>query len=175
MQNRDMEEPFQKVYEMCKNMNTPGFRFLQRAALDNPNNESLEKYINTVKNSALTFTKFVSYRTELNPELKTHRVYGNKVYIPDYLRTSFTRLRLMSHRLKVETGRWSRTARIGRVCQCDRISVQDESHALLTCNLSACIRTEFSMLSFASMNSLIENEDIYNMCRYVHKVLKLYE
>ena len=175
MQNRDMDEPFQKIYEMCRNMNTPGFRFLQKITRDNPNDESLEKHVSLVRNKPLSLTKFVTYRTQLNPELKMHAIYGRTGYIPDYLRTSFTRLRLMSHRLKIETGRWSRTERIRRVCQCDRVSVQDEGHVLLSCSMSAHLRQAFRMLSFASINSLIESEDTYNMCKYVHKVLKLYE
>ena len=100
---------------MCRTLNTPGFRFLQKAIQDVTTDESLEKHINAVKNCAVTSTKLVRYRTEHN----THRVYGKSVYIPDYLRTSFTRLRLMLHRLKVETGRWSRIPRNGRICQCD--------------------------------------------------------
>ena len=174
MQNRDMDEPFHKVYELCRSRNTPGFRFLRKAANENTNEEALEKYVNTVKNSANTFEKFVNYRTKLNPELNTHTVYGKTQYIPDYLRTSFTRIRLMSHCLKIETGRWSRIPRLSRVCQCDRTSVQDEGHVLLVCSISSHLRTEFSMLSFVSLKSLIESSDSYNMCKYMHKVLKLY-
>ena len=173
MKNRDMEEPFQKVYEMCKSKNTPGFRFLQKTANGHQNDESLEKYINIVKNSLQT--KLVSYKTEFNPELNVHKIYGKTVYIPDYLRTSFSRLRVMSHRLRVETGRWSRTERMNRVCHCNGTSVQDESHVMLVCSFSAHLRTEFRLLSFTSMNSLIESEDIYNVCKYIHKVFKLYE
>ena len=173
MKNRDMEEPFQKVYEMCRSKNTPGFRFLQKTIIDHQNEESLEKYVNVVKNSALS--KFETYRTKLNPELNTHKIYGKTVYIPDYLRTSFSRLRLMSQGLRIETGRWSRTKRVNRVCQCNGTSVQDECHVVLVCSLSVHLRTEFGMLFFASMNSLIESEDIYNLCKYIHKVLKLYE
>ena len=175
MQNRDMEEPFQKAYEMCKNANTPGYKFLQKLTRDSPDIESLEICVNKIRNKPLTFTKFVTYRTELNPELNSHAVYGKATYIPDYLRASFTRLRLMSHRLKVETGRWSRTERSRRVCQCDRTSVQDESHVLLTCRISAQLREEFRTLSFTSISSLFESHDMFNMCRYINKVLKLYE
>ena len=175
MQIRNMEEPFQKVYEMCRNMNTPGYKFLQKLSRDNPEVDSLENCASKIRNKPLTFTKFVTYRTELNPELNTHAVYGKTTYIPDYLRISFTRLRLMSHRLKVETGRWSRTERSRRVCHCDRTSVQDESHVLLTCRISAHLRAEFRMLSFASISSLFENQDSYSLCKYVNKVLKLYE
>ena len=117
MNNRDMDEPFHKVFELCRIKNTPGFRFIRNTINENTNEEALSKYINTVRNSDNTFTKFVNYRTNLNPDLSTHNVYGKTVYIPDYLRISFTRMRLMSHRLKIETGRWSRIPTEGRVCQ----------------------------------------------------------
>ena len=169
-----MEEPFQKVYEICRNMNTPGFRFLQKAMQEDPNDDSLEKSADTIRNMPDSNTKFVTYRSLLNPDLSTHPSYGKEVYIPDYMRASFTRLRLMSHQLRVETGRWSRTDRMRRVCQCDNTSVQDENHVLLLCPLSAQIRSEFRMLSFTSMKHLVGSEDVYNMCKFVHRVLKLY-
>ena len=150
-------------------------KFLQKLTSNSPDIESLEICVNKIRNKALTFTKFVTYRTELNPELNSHPVYGKETYIPDYIRISFTRLRLMSHRLKVETGRWSRTERSRRVCQCDRISVQDESHVLLTCRISAQLRDGFRTLSFTSISSLFESHDMYSMCKYINKVLKLYE
>ena len=174
LENRDMEEPFQKVYEICRNMNTPGFRFLQKAMQEDPNDDSLEKSADTIRNMPDSNTKFVTYRSLLNPDLSTHPSYGKEVYIPDYMRASFTRLRLMSHQLRVETGRWSRTDRMRRVCQCDNTSVQDENHVLLLCPLSAQIRSEFRMLSFTSMKHLVGSEDVYNMCKFVHRVLKLY-
>ena len=81
LEDRDMEEPFQKVYEMCKNMNTQGFRFLQRSIGDNPNDDSLEKSADAIKNMPESSTKFVTYRTVLNPELNTHPIYGKKVVL----------------------------------------------------------------------------------------------
>ena len=90
------------------------------------------------------------------------------------MRTSFTRLRLMSHRLKFETGRWSRMVRNRRVCNCDNESVQDEKHVLLQCRLSANLRSEFRMLSFNSMINFVGSGDIYSLCKYIHKVLRIY-
>ena len=158
----------------AKRSNTPGFRALRKALCDNPNDNTLEKIIEGVKNKGSTFTKFVTYRTELNPDLNVHAIYGKATYIPDYLRISFTRLRLMSHRLKIETGRWSHMSRDRRVCQCNNINIQDEKHALLECRLSTHLRADFGMLSFASMDSFLSSEDTYSLCKYVHKVLKIY-
>ena len=66
-------------------------------------------------------TKFDNCRSELNSGLDVHKIYKKSVYIPDYLRVSFTRLRLMSHNLKIETGRWSRLPREARVCTCNSV------------------------------------------------------
>ena len=121
MRHRDMEEPFQIAFEMCKRMNLPGFRFLQDTINRNNDDESLEKVALSVRNRP-DASKFITYRTELNPELNVHNIYGKSVYIHEYLRISFTRLRLMSHNLRIETGRWSRINVERRVCQCDSFS-----------------------------------------------------
>ena len=44
----------------------------------------------------------------------------------------FTRFRLSSHRLKIETGRWARIEVENRVCDCGG-GIQDESHVLFEC------------------------------------------
>ena len=52
-------------------------------------------------------TKFVTYRT-INPKCAPHQVYSRDPHfmtlIPEYLRIAFTRMRLSSHRLRIETG-----------------------------------------------------------------------
>ena len=173
MQNRDMDEPFQIVYEMCKNANSKGFKFMQNAINNSNNVESLEKIADIVRNS-LNATKFQTYCTELNPDLETHEVYGKTVYLPDYIRISFTRLRVMSHNLKVETGRWSRMTRINRVCQCDRRSVQDERHVLLECPLSEHVRLQYQMLPLESMSSLMKCNNVIDLCNFVRNILRIY-
>ena len=76
-------------------------------------------------------SRAAGYR-ELNPELSTHKLYvQTSQYIPDSLRIAFTRLRLSSHRLRSETGRWSKTPRENRLCICGVL--QDEQH-ILQCN-----------------------------------------
>lgn len=64
----------------------------------------------------------------LNPTLVPHSIYKN-IELPDSLRTSFSRFRLSSHRLRIETGRWSKLPRDQRVCSCEEI--QDEPHVLV--------------------------------------------
>ena len=52
-----MEELFQIVYEMCKNANSKGFKFLQKVINDNGAGDSLENTATTVRNQ-ITSTKF---------------------------------------------------------------------------------------------------------------------
>ena len=70
---------------------------------------------------------------QLNPNLSVHKLYTqSSSYIPDSLRIVFTRLRLSSHRLRVETGRWCRIPRQNRLCPCG--TLQDEEHVLVCKN-----------------------------------------
>ena len=119
----------------------------------------------------LNATKFQTYCTELNPNLEVHEVYRKSDYVPDYLRVYFTRLRLMSHNLKIETGRWSRLQREDRVCQCDRVNVQDEKHVLLDCPMTAQIRQRYQLLQFESINSLLKCNNIFVLCKFVKEIL----
>ena len=64
--------------------------------------------------------------------------------------------------------------RINRVCQCNRISVQDEKHALLECPLSANVRLQYQMLPFDSMSSLMKCNKVKDLCNFVKDILKIY-
>ena len=67
---------------------------------------------------------------QLNPDLESPTLYKSRhISIPEHHRIAFTRLRLGSHRLKIETGRWSRIPRERRLCLCGE--VQDELHVLV--------------------------------------------
>ena len=108
--------------------------------------------------------------------MSMHSVYVTKDYIPDYQRMSFTRLRLMSHNLRIEKGRWSRTPTELRVCHCDNSSVQTERHALLECPLTAHLRHKFSVLNFTSMNDLLgETKNLRILCNFIYDVLNIFD
>ena len=74
-------------------------------------------------------SKAITYRS-INPELTVHKAYTAKEYIDERERLSFTRFRLSSHHLKIETGRWARIEAENRVCDCGG-GIQDEHHVLL--------------------------------------------
>ena len=93
-------------------------------------------------------------------------------YIPDYLRITFTRFRLSSHRLRVEVGRWSRTPREERVCACGT-GVQDEFH------LFQCPRVRHLLSTpdkkYASPSDIFDSTTIEDV-HVLHNALnKMYE
>ena len=169
-----MEEPFHIAYDLCKNANTPGFKFLRKILATNQNTNSLENIAQKVRDKT-DATKMSTYNTQLNPDLTTHKVYGKSYCIPDYIRSSFTRLRLMSHNLKIETGRWSRIPRENRVCHCDRLHVQNEKHVLLDCPLTTATRLQFNIPQYNSLNELWISDNVANTCNFVHCVLNMFE
>ena len=79
----------------------------------------------------------------VNPDLSVHPIYTSDEIVDDDYRIAFTRLRLSSHRLRIETGRWARIPQERRICHCGR-AVQTEQHVLCDCTLVAHIRTAFS-------------------------------
>ena len=62
-------------------------------------------------------TKPTTYRM-INPHLSLHPIYSSDDIVDDDFRTAFTRMRLSSHRLRIETGRWARIPQDQRTCQC---------------------------------------------------------
>lgn len=174
-ENRDIEIPFNYVYDMCRHNSTPGYRFLSNILEQDTHPDSLQHIEDEVRLRAEHSSKFNVYLSELNPSLSVHDIYTTTKFIPDYCRVSFSRLRLMSHNLRVETGRWSRTPLNERVCPCDRTSVQSEIHVLIFCPLSHHCRLRFEMLNFTSISSLMnEKVNITALCEYIHEVLSIY-
>ena len=94
-------------------------------------------------------TKLRLYLT-MNPDLSVHPLYKatnpNRV-IEDNLRMAFTRVRLCSHRLRSETGRWARVPADQRFCpHCDGTTIQNEEH-LFQCPATLHIREMYGVQS----------------------------
>ena len=118
------ETPLSIVYQMCQMKGTPGYCYI-KWLLDSEISDTLEELKAKFENE--TGTKATKYK-EINPNLKVHPVYNTTTYIDERKRVVFTRFRVSSHSLKIETGRWSRIDSEDRVCDCDRGGVQDERH-----------------------------------------------
>ena len=131
--------------------------------------------ISGIREKALEGSKFNTYMHELNRSLNFHSIYSSSVFVPDYLRQSFSRLRLMSHCLKIETGRWSRIPRVARVCQCNDTAIQSENHVLIECSLTQNLRLRYPDLNYRDLSSLLgESIHLLPMCKYIHEVLEFY-
>lgn len=170
----DDQEPLNIMMEISRRHNTKSYRMIINSINDNDNSNISPRDICLGKDE--THTKFVIYRSIMNPNLSVHPVYLKGSLVPDYLRISFTRLRLTSHNLQSEKGRWSRTPPNRRVCSCDRISVQDEHHALLKCPRTHDIRRRYnnmlSLHSVTTVTELLENENLLALCEFIHLCMK---
>ena len=121
-----------------------------------------------------TRTKLITYSSINNASFEVHPIYktGHET-VDDYLRITFTRFRTSSHRLKIETGRWSRIERERRVCQCGG-GVQTEEHVLLHCDLVRNIKRKYGheIISFeAFMNERKSKSELVML----YEILKLLE
>ena len=84
----------------------------------------------------------------MNPDLTVHPLYtstSSDSVIEDNLRMNFTRVRLCSHRLRSETGRWNRVPADQRFCpHCNGTSIQNEER-LFQCPATLPIRERFGV------------------------------
>ena len=67
---------------------------------------------------------------QMNPELKPSPFLSRI----DVVGKALTKFRLGSHKLKIETGRWSRTKRELRLCSTCGDELGDEFHAVYSCS-----------------------------------------
>ena len=92
------------------------------------------------------------------------------VSIPDLDRVCTTRLRLSSHSLAIETGRWSRIPRDKRLCSCG--AVQTEEHVICFCPISQHVRfqSEFVAVQFTNIVKFFDCADVdlvYRICSLI--------
>ena len=92
--------------------------------------------------------------------------------LPEHKRIALTRIRLSSHHLKIETGRWSRIPRDQRLCSCGE--VQTEEHVLCFCDRSSHLRQVYPQLTFTSLAEVLDSDDIPSLGSFVLNVLKIY-
>ena len=111
----------------------------------------------------------------LNQSLEPSPIYRapKGILVPEHLRTSYTRLRLSSHNLRIETGRWARIPENMRLCQCGN-NVQSEHHALLSCPLTADLRNSLPR-TYTNLNDLFMNEPPIVTAMLCHRVLQTLE
>ena len=117
-------------------------------------------------------SKAVMYR-RLNPDLSVHEAYTSNVYVNERERMIFTRFRLCSHHLKVETGRWARIEADKRVCDCGG-GVQDEPHVLFDCPKTEDVRRLFGVNyeTYQDVGSLMNGMRVHELVSFVYNCMK---
>ena len=133
-----------KTIDMAINCKSPMGKIIQR--LENVQVSYCNQFLENLKQSIRTSdsSRRKTY-LQINPNLeKSPFLKTNTEYIPNENLTAVNRIRLISHHLKIETGRWSRTPVEERICSCG-MDVQTEEHVLVSCPQTQNLRTEFNI------------------------------
>ncbi len=162
------DDPLDYSLELCKNSNTKGWQYIQNVLTVGKDCIMRDRVDRKKRIQTSEASKCVTY-VALNPTLAVHDAYmKHRGGCQEYQRISFTRLRLSSHKLRIETGRWQRLQRQDRVCDCSLGSVQDELHVLTQCGHCSAIRLLYPELDYNNVQSILESDIA---CSYVHKCL----
>ena len=112
----------------------------------------------------------------MNTSLKAHPTTNprNRSSIPEQNRIALTRMRLSSHHLRIETGRWSRIPQENRLCNC-RTDIQTEDHVQLRCIISSDLRQQMN-INVNTLNELFDNMQLNPslVAEYCNLIMKLY-
>ena len=123
------DDPFMHMLSIARENSSPSARYIDSllkatdVSFIKSDSEARKEHVRQSAGS-----KLITYRL-LNADLSRHHIYDDHS-IPEIKRICFTRFRTSCHRLRIETGRWSRIARERRLCSCDTIEIQDEVHVI---------------------------------------------
>ena len=157
-----------KVWSLCASVSTRGYNYLTQVITGEDHLISdADKRKTGLRGS--TKTKAKTY-VSLNPDLTVHPMYGHTT-IPEYHRIAVTRLRLSSHNLAIETGRWSRTPPDDRLCRCGL--VQNEDHVICKCEDTAHVRIAHDMTNYDSLTNLFYHGNMEAMCSMIYQCMNV--
>ena len=161
------DDPFLAAFKLAKDNGTALYFYIDKL-MENKNN-LIQESLSELKRKITTSdrSKIITYR-HLNPTLEKCNLYN--LEIPEFVRMNITRLRLSSHNLKIETGRWSRIPRDSRLCECQKI--QTESHIIEDCILTRHIRENYNFVEIAAPSVL--KCETTNEAEFIYEVLKVY-
>ncbi len=166
------DSPLKLAITMAQRYKSPMGLYIRdiETLLEDPVTEFTHMLHTKVRSSEAS--KVVIYRA-INPELSVHPMYNSNDFIPKSHRIATSRLRLSSHRLRIETGQWSCTPREERLCQCEQ-DIQTESHVMLDCERSRPLRQNLRNINFDSIAQLMDNSPCAVLCKLCYDVLSLY-
>ena len=166
------DDPFMHVLRLTMSNNTTMAAYI-RSLQTCPNFIDADKRARIERVRSSTRTKSATCAS-INRTFEIHPVYQLGVEAVDnYLRIAFTRFRTSSHRLKVETGRWSRIPRERRLFQCGE-GIQTEKHMLVECELTRGIREKYGQ-TINSFETFMTSEKSKAQLHMLHEILALFE
>lgn len=174
--NRNVDnDPFYFTWNLCYTHNIKEAKYMKTIA-DTAYNFSDEGItITKFKINSSNQTKIITYRN-LNPTLDTHPLYTSHIYnLNELHRISFSRLRLSSHDLLIERGRWARPIidHNLRLCHCGLNELQDEPHVIEKCLFTSSIRANLNGLNY-NYNDFFNNINIPEMCKACYMIMNTF-
>ena len=150
------DDPFAFVWNLVRDTRTPAVKYILSVLREeDPVGTDIQKRKEMLR--ITTRSKFVTYRS-INPDMTLHPVYcDNTNAFKEHERIAFSRMRLSSHSLRIEMGRWSRTPRELRLCQCG-LDIETEEHFLCFCNRFTDKRSALLNINFSSIKDFFESE-----------------
>ena len=169
----DEDEPLTKVFNMCRDANTKGYRILMKSHELKLTN-TLE-VLKTEINHDTTSSKLRTYK-HINPNLAVHEAYHprSNIMIPDYKRSAFTKLRTSSHSLNIERGRWARVDENRRFCRCKKNKIENEEHVLLECELTSNLRRKYRVEGNTRLCEMFSTHPVEDVIGYTYEVMKIF-
>ena len=169
----DEDEPLTKVFNMCRDANTKGYKILTKS-----NELKLANTLEVVKtgiNEDASSSKLRMYKC-INPTLAVHETYHprNNIMIPDYKRSAFTKLRTSSHSLNIERGRWARVDENMRFCRCNKNKIENEEHVVLECELTSNLRRKYRVEGYTSLSEMFTAHPLEDLISFTYEVMKVF-
>jgi hypothetical protein len=159
--------------QIASDLRAPGMLYIRKVMANETQKEKEREAVRQAQESS----RATAYKA-LNPSLEQSQIYrcSASTCPKESHRIAYTRMRLSSHRLRIETGRWARIPREERMCSCGQ-SVQDEHHVLLRCQLTERARR---MLYGdrdlpETLNELFDQSDQNKVAKLCYEALKICE
>ena len=136
------DDPFALAFRLARDARCPIARYIDTLAAYIPDEDTTALHARV---QASTRTKFATYAHMMNPSLEVHAMYSSNTVI-ERQRILASKIRLSSHNLAIEKGRWARLPREQRLCQCG--AIQDELHMVSSCPLTEPVRVKYPDMNF---------------------------
>ena len=166
------DSPLGKAVHMTSQTTNQAGKYIKKLLNQDPifvNPVESEKEKIRLRIEGASTTRLVTYKS-INRNLSIHPIYTDSD-IPEPARIAFSRIRLSSHYLRIETGRWSRIPRENRTCICGNY-IQTEEHVLLHCIITQPLRDTYRFLDFTDMNTLMDSTDYNSLAVFCQQVLQ---